>query len=248
MFGHKRVGYHERNGGYHNERILQEIRETILGSLQLGIENGGGINHIHHQNFPQNNLEGEFVPVGKVDKGVEIGVPMAHRIVEGKYSENRLGKGQYYADKKAGVVTAIYGSRLKKFFRYIVLKECPADDKVKYPDGTGEQHGPAGIYQMKPLHENIIRDEAATKNHRESKEKHQKPPAFHFRPGKRIGRQDGHYQIYHGPRYHIEEGILKTTNNLGVLKGRLVPLQRKVHGPEKNPSGGYRTSGTKGRA
>ena len=89
-------GYHTDDGHcrYHNGGVLHNAGHGLQLSGSSGV--GAGISSVHvgdQEQFAQPQLQGELIPVGEENQGIEVGVPVANRHVQGDNSDDGLGQG-----------------------------------------------------------------------------------------------------------------------------------------------------------
>ena len=90
------------------DTTMVEYFMTLAMVLQLcgsrGV--GAGISSVHvgdQEQFAQPQLQGELIPVAEENHGVEVGVPVANRHVQGNNRNDGLGQGDGNLENKPGV-------------------------------------------------------------------------------------------------------------------------------------------------
>lgn len=133
--------------GFHGQ--LKEVA-VALGHLVLS----------QYEKLDQIHLKGLKLNVGDVEEGVEIAVPVAHRVKESEHGHNGLGQGNHDLPEDGGFAGAIDGGGFHETLGD-AREEGAGKDHVEDADGAGENHGPAGVVEAQVFDEKKVGDHTA---------------------------------------------------------------------------------------
>jgi hypothetical protein len=202
---------------------------------------------ILYQDLPEENLKGKEVAVRQIQKGVEVGIPMAHSVEQGNNGDYRMGKRNQHPNKILSVGTAVQLRCFQKFTGNTGLKVCTGYNHIGYTDSPGEYHGPNSIKHPEVPHQNVAGDHAPGKNHGKGKKKSEKTPAGKILPGKGISAEYRHNNINENTPYGVDDGIPIAQIHTVILENHVVIIKGGVYRQKPDLSGINRCSRRKRR-
>ena len=124
------------------------------------------------QDLLQDELQGEEIGVLKEDHGVEVAVPLPHRVVEREHRHDGHGEGQDDGDEEAQPVRAVEFRRLDDAVRNARLEEGLCHEQVPRRDRPRKDDGQRVVEHPQIADHLVEGNEAAAEEHGDREEDH----------------------------------------------------------------------------
>lgn len=223
------------HGGYHNGGVLHDAGHGLQLCGSRGV--GAGISSVHvgdQEQFAQPQLQGVLIPVAEENHGVEVGVPVANRHVQGNNRNDGLGQGDGNLENKPGVGAAIDGGGFKQVVGQRVREVGTDQDDVVHRDAANDDHQEAGVHQAQVVDDDVEGDHAALEVHGEDEQLHDDAVARKVLSGEGVAGNHGAEGADDSAAHGVQDGVGIANPDVHVGDGTLVAQCGKPFGIEQD--------------